>query len=312
MKKLYTLLVLSCVYFAVCLVACSGSSRKNAAQSENKHFFWKVSDENSSVWVLGSIHLADSTLYPLAPVIDSAFARAEELAVEINMNDDEVVKEVSEQSAVRGELAEGTLRDLLPPDMWNTVDSLCESWNVPITMIEKSRPWLAAMTLSSFAFMQAGLNPEYGIDYVLLDRAATDGKAIVGLETAEEQIGALADTTESDSAGVYYLKTTLREISEFETLVKNLILAWKTGDDDLMRNLLDQDEEEILSTDQKFKDEYEQRIYVNRNAKMADSIATFLREDRNVFVVVGVAHLALEKDNVIEALKRRGFKIERF
>ena len=79
-----------------------------------------------------------------------------------------------------------------------------------------------------------------------------------------------------------------------------------------MRNLLDQDEEEILSTDQKFKDEYEQRIYVNRNAKMADSIATFLREDRNVFVVVGVAHLALEKDNVIEALKRRGFKIERF
>ena len=45
---------------------------------------------------------------------------------------------------------------------------------------------------------------------------------------------------------------------------------------------------------------------------MADSIATFLREDRNIFVVVGVAHLALEKDNVIEALKRRGFKIERF
>ena len=304
-----------CLMFCVsaCLLACSGTKNRADVSPEEKHFLWKVSDENSSVWVLGSIHLADSTLYPLAPVIDSAFARAEELAVEINMNDDEVVKEVSEQSAVRGELAEGTLRDLLPPDMWNTVDSLCESWNVPITMIEKSRPWLAAMTLSSFAFMQAGLNPEYGIDYVLLDRAATDGKAIVGLETAEEQIGALADTTESDSAGVYYLKTTLREISEFETLVKNLILAWKTGDDDLMRNLLDQDEEEeILSTDQKFKDEYEQRIYVNRNAKMADSIATFLREDRNVFVVVGVAHLALEKDNVIEALKRRGFKIERF
>ena len=61
-----------------------------------------------------------------------------------------------------------------------------------------------------------------------------------------------------------------------------------------------------------YKDEYEQRIYVNRNAKMAESIAGFLREDRNVFVVVGVAHLALEKDNVIETLRKRGFKIERF
>ena len=158
-------------------------------------------------------------------------------------------------------------------------------------------------------------NPEYGIDYVLLDRAAMDGKAIVGLETAEEQIGALADTTESDSAGVYYLKTTLHEISEFESLVSNLMLAWKTGDDEMLRRLLDENDEntkDSLLEDQKFKDEFEQRIYVNRNAKMADSIAAFLREDRNVFVVVGVAHLALEKDNIIETLRKRGFKIERF
>jgi uncharacterized protein YbaP (TraB family) len=160
--------------------------------------------------------------------------------------------------------------------------------------------------------MQAGVNPEYGIDYVLLDRAAMDGKAIVGLETAEEQIGALADTTESDSAGVYYLKTTLHEIAEFESLVSNLMQAWKTGDDEMLRRLLDDGEnDEMPLHESKFKDEFEQRIYVNRNAKMADSIATFLREDRNVFVVVGVAHLALEKDNVIETLRKRGFKIER-
>ena len=89
--------------------------------------------------------------------------------------------------------------------------------------------------------------------------------------------------------------------------------AWKTGDDDLLRSLLDDgDDEDSLSQDSKYKDEYEQRIYVNRNAKMAESIAGFLREDRNVFVVVGVAHLALEKNSVIDALRKRGFKIERF
>ena len=312
MNKLYALSILLYVFVATCLIACSGSSKKSETLPESKHFFWKVSDENSSVWVLGSIHLADSTLYPLASVIDSAFAHADELAVELNMNDEEVVKEVGAQSAAQGLLTEGTLRDLLPQDMWNTVDSLCTAWNVPIVMIEKTRPWLAAMTLSSYAFMQAGLNPEYGIDYVLLDRAAMDGKAIVGLETAEEQISALADTTESDSAGVYYLKTTLHEIAEFESLVSNLMHAWKTGDDEMLRRLLDDGEEEVPLQESKFKDEFEQRIYVNRNAKMADSIATFLREDRKVFVVVGVAHLALEKDNVIETLRKRGFKIERF
>ena len=276
MNKRYNFSILLYLCFAIFLVACSGSSKKSETLPESKHFFWKVSDENSSVWVLGSIHLADSTLYPLAPVIDSAFAHSDELAVELNMNDEEVVKEVGEQSAAQGLLTEGTLRDLLPQDMWNTVDSLCTAWNVPIVMIEKTRPWLAAMTLSSYAFMQAGLNPEYGIDYVLLDRAAMD------------------------------------EIAEFESLVSNLMHAWKTGDDEMLRRLLDDGEEEVPLQESKFKDEFEQRIYVNRNAKMADSIATFLREDRKVFVVVGVAHLALEKDNVIETLRKRGFKIERF
>ena len=309
------MLSLCLISISFSLFACSGSRNKANVAPETKHFLWKVSDENSSVWVLGSLHLADSTLYPLAPVIDSAFTHADELAVEINLNDEEVVKEVGEQSARRGELAEGTLRDLLPEDMWNTVDSLCSSWNVPVTMIEKMRPWLAATTLSSYAFMQTGLNSEYGVDFVLLDRAAMEGKAIVGLETAEEQITALADTTESDSAGVYYLKTTLREISEIDSMVVNLMRAWKTGDDEMLRRLLnsdDDEEEDSLSQDKKFKDEHEQRIFVNRNAKMADSIAVFLREDRNVFVVVGVAHLALEKDNVIDALKRKGLKVERF
>ena len=295
-----------------CLVACSGTKNKAEAGPETKHYLWKISDENSSVWVLGSIHLADSTLYPLDPVIDSAFAHAEELAVELNMNDEEVVKEVGEQSAAQGSLAEGKLRDLLPENMWKTVDSLCAAWNIPIEMFEKMRPWLVAMTLSSYAFIHAGLNPDYGIDYVLLDRAATDGKAIVGLETAEEQIDALAGTTESDSAGIYYLRTTLREIAGVDSIVTNLIRAWKMGDDEMLHSLLDKDDDESLSEDSKYKDEYEQRVYVNRNAKMAESIAKFLSEDRNVFVVVGVAHLALEKDNVIETLRKRGLKVERF
>lgn len=308
--------LIACLAF--CLVACSGT--KNAREMgvvgdslEQKHFLWKVSDENSSVWVLGSIHLADSTLYPLAPVIDSAFTHADELAVELNMNDDEVVKEVGDQSARRGELAEGTLRDLLPDGMWNSIDSLCTSWNVPVAMFEKMRPWYVAMTLSSYAFMQTGLSADYGVDYVLLDRAAMEGKAIVSLETAEEQINALADTTESDSAGIYYLKTTLREISELDSMVESLMRAWKTGDDALLRRLMKEgDEEDSLSQDSKFKEEHEQRVFVNRNSKMAESIAAFLHEDRNVFVVVGVAHLALEKDNVIDALRNRGLRVERF
>ena len=43
---------------------------------------------------------------------------------------------------------------------------------------------------------------------------------------------------------------------------------------------------------------------------MAEKIADFLTEDRNMFVVVGAAHLAGNHENVIDLLRAKGFVIE--
>ena len=303
---------------AVCLWGCTGApkSAADAATGEasgDKHFLWKVSDSNSSVWLLGSVHFADSTFYPLAAVIDSAFENADELAVELNLSDDEVNNDVAHESMRRGMLPPGkTLNTVLPRAVWNSVDSICASWNFPVVGLMQMRPWLAATTLSVVAIQRAGINPEYGIDVVLMDRAATGGKAIVSLETAEEQVGAIADTDDSDSVGTYYLKTTLREISELDSMVAKMVRAWKTGDEALLREVMNEEPEEPSGSDKNIKDRIDQKIYTDRNAKMAESIATFLAEDRNVFVVVGAAHLVLEKDNVVERLRQKGLKVERF
>lgn len=316
-KRILDKLILSA---CVLLCACAGSRdvAENSASEKPKHFLWKVSDENSSVWILGSVHFADSSFYPLDSVIENAFVNAEELAVEIDVSNDSVSSEVVEQSTRQGMLPEGeTLQSLLPATTWKTFDSVCTAWNVPSANFQRLRPWLAAMTISSVAIQRTGIDPNLGIDVVLLDRAATDGKAIVGLETADEQVSAVADTDDSDSAGVYYLQTTLREISELDSMVAWVLRAWKTGDDDLLRMVMNEDEDDSCDdcdsvAAQKFKDELEQKIYTSRNAKMAEKIAGFLAEDRNMFIVVGAAHLALDKDNVIERLRARGLKVERF
>ena len=43
---------------------------------------------------------------------------------------------------------------------------------------------------------------------------------------------------------------------------------------------------------------------------MAESVETFLAENRSVFVVVGAAHLIGEKENVIDILRRKGLTVE--
>ena len=311
---------LSLLFTALLVFACAGNApRETAAPAPQsapapQHFFWKVSDANSSVWLLGSIHFADSTFYPLDSVIETAFVNAEELAVEIDVSDDSVNTEIASESMQHGMMPAGKrLQDLLPPEMWNSVDSLCTAWGIPSITLQVMRPWFAAMTLSAFAIQRAGIDPTLGVDAVLLDRAAHDGKAIVGLETASEQIGALADTTESDSAGIFYLKSTLREVSELDSMVARIVRAWKTGDDALLRETM-ADERNYAedSAEKELSDKLDEKIYKSRNVKMADRIARFLSEDRNVFVVVGAAHLVLDEDNVVDLLRRRGLTVQRF
>jgi uncharacterized protein YbaP (TraB family) len=229
------------------------------------------------------------------------------------LSDDDVNEDVAQQTMRRGILPpDKTLDAVLPRAVWNSIDSICASWNFPVAGLMQMRPWLAATTLSVVAIQRAGINPEYGIDVVLMDRAATGGKAIVSLETAEEQVDAISDTDDSDSAGTYYLKTTLREISELDSMVAKMVRAWKTGDENLLREVMNDEPEDASDSDKKIKDNIDQKMYLNRNAKMAESVAKFLAEDRNVFVVVGAAHLVLEKDNVVERLRQKGLKVERF
>lgn len=335
MKARYVMIHLAlrvmCVFFSGwLLLSCAGNAPRDAGEGDSRetagppdrqvagqpsqHFFWKVSDANSSVWILGSIHFADSSFYPLDSVIETAFVNAEELAVEIDVSDDSVSSEIASESMQQGMMPAGKrLQDILPPEMWNSIDSICSAWGFPSMTLQVMRPWFAAMTLSAFAIQRAGIDPTLGVDAVLLDRAAHDGKAIVGLETASEQIGALADTPDSDSAGIFYLKSTLREVSELDSMVARIVRAWKTGDDALLRETMEGEKKYDEGTREKeFSDKLDEKVYKSRNVKMAERIAEFLSEDRNVFVVVGAAHLVLDEDNVVDLLRRRGLKVQRY
>ena len=305
--------------FCALLLAGCASSGAGASQdpvAKPRHFLWKVSDNDSYVWILGSIHFADSSFYPLSPYISGAFDESEELAVEINIADDSVAASVTANSLQKGLLPQGRrLNEVLPVALWNSTDSLCTVWNFPSMALMNMRPWLAAMTLSSIAIQRSGIDPAYGIDAVLLDSAALRGMPIVGLETAEEQVGALADTSEGDTLGIYYLENTLKEISNLDSMVTQMSRAWKTGDDSLMVQVLQSerlDPEKATARDSLMEAESDRRVYKERNRKMAAGIAQFLTENRKVFVVVGAAHLVLDQENVIELLCRRGFKVERF
>ena len=272
-----------------------------------RHMLWQVSDSNSSVYLLGSVHFADPTFYPLDTAITNAFDRSDELAVELDMSDTAVFMQIAQQSELRGKLPAGqSLAQVLPKDVKKQLDSICASWYLAPEVLYGFKPWSAAMTLSSVAIMRLGFDPNLGIDFYFLRRAKESKKKVVSLESAEDQIAVLVGEGLPDSLGIYYLKSTVSQMQLMDSSVTLMMAAWLKGNDSLFREAMYMEPD----TDSLLEAQIEELVYISRNRKMADSIASFLTQDRKVFIVVGAAHMAGKGDNVLKLLRDKGLKVE--
>ena len=212
--------------FVVFVLGLLGCSRHPAFYDEGNNLLWKISDNNSSVWILGSIHYADSSFYPLSKVIEQAFQESEALAVEMDISDTETQIQTEEEFKKEGMFSGNeNLKDFLPDSLWNKLDSIAVVLGVPSEMFLPMRPWMAATVLASMAILSTGIEKDLGIDVVLLDSAANSGKEIIALETPKEQVQSFSDVADSnETSGISYLETTFKE---FENLKDKELLDKK-------------------------------------------------------------------------------------
>ena len=292
------------LYALICLqfLACAGTKTetKNEKVLREEHFLWKAEKAGApAIWLLGSIHLADSSFYPLPSIIDSAWDAATLVAAELDVSEPETIQKAGLLMAQKGALAPGKkLKEVLPDSLYFRVDSLVSAWGIPLEILEPFRPWMVAISLSALAIERSGLSGEFGIDQEILARAGDQGKKIFALETPEEQVGIFANA--EDSLGIQYLKATLDEIAVADSFVQEMAKAWKMGDEVKMRELLDSDKSE---------DVYEEELYTKRNLRMAAVIDSLALSGEKAFVVIGCAHLIGEGDNVLKLLEKKNYKI---
>jgi uncharacterized protein YbaP (TraB family) len=149
--------------------------------------------------------------------------------------------------------------------------------------------------------VKAGLDPKLGVDRQLRTAMERNGKPVHALETAEQQVRFLADMPTALQLGL--LRSTLRDTERADVDLRQLIGAWKAGDDDAIAR---------LENDQLKRQEPRlyQRLLVERNAAWAQRIKAMLDQPGTVFIAVGAAHLA-GPDSVQAQLKKMDIKTAR-
>jgi uncharacterized protein YbaP (TraB family) len=268
------------------------------AADDQHHILWSLQGKTNKIYLLGSVHLLkESEKLPAA--VDAAYADAEKLVMEIDMDDldpAQMQQDVMDLAA----LPEGqTLQQQLGPQIYERFATQSRALGIEPTMLNNFRPWFAAITLVQLQLMKMGFDPESGVEKRLTARAAVDHKPIQGLETAREQLEIMARLPEKQQRE--FLLYSVEDAERMASEVDKLVAAWRRGDPTEMAKLLQEGFDE-------YPDLY-RPLTVDRNRKWIPQIEQLLEGRDDYLVVVGALHL-VGTDSVIDLLERKGHKVK--
>lgn len=254
-----------------------------------------------SLHLLGSVHLRTASQLELGPRVDHDFGRADELVVEVDLSGlttEDLVRATQRYGVVA---PPQSLRSLVSDDTWAHLTAYLEKHRQPLAPFEALAPWLVALQIGSLELASLGFDPELGVDVMLVQRAASAGKPVVGLETLDEQLAVLSGL--APEVQELMLRDVLVHSQEFRQEVQDMVDAWEHGDDARLQQLVFRslDEEPGLA------DYYEQVVF-ERNRRMADRLAALARDGKERFVVVGAAHMLGDR-GLPRLLDARGFDV---
>ena len=268
------------------------------AELVGKPALWKIADEDTTIYLFGTIHaLPEGTRWSEGP-IEAALAGADELVTEIPMD---AAKDPAAQQMVMGKamLADDTtLREQLREEDRASYEAALGKLGMPVATFDRFEPWFAGMNMAMIPLMKAGYSMESGVE-LAVDGLAADDAAHTGLETLDQQIDMFDSLPEQSQ--ISFLMASADNIDMIVPLMERMTRAWLDGDSEKLAELMNLglDDERLANA-----------LLYNRNAKWAGWVDDRMDRPGTVFIAVGAGHLAGSR-SVQDFLGERGFTVTR-
>ncbi|WP_052741702.1 TraB/GumN family protein [Kiloniella litopenaei] len=264
---------------------------------------WKLTDEDSVVWLFGTVHAQDPDLQWRTEKIKQAFASADSFYMEAPVADatPETMVPLLQKYAFN---TSGTpfYEQLTPDDRANFVRAL-NSLGIPeeaMKNFDNLRPWFTAVTLAGVQMQAEGLNPEAGVDKALWEEAKAAGKELGYLETLEQQLRIFGNMTPQEDMAMF--NSSMVQMVEDTDMLDQLFTYWKTGQIEKLATLMN------ASFDG--QDRIKTALLDDRNADWSEKIEDIMRGSGTVFIAVGAGHLGGDQ-SLQWYLERLGYEVVR-
>lgn len=284
---------------ATVALACSASvaSKPSGGRSSNPAL-WVVADEDTTIYLFGSVHMLKPGVVWFDDEVKAAFDRSDTLVLEVTEEDP------AQMAAILTPMAANTsgqpTSQMLPENARERYLSALRDYGIPVRAMDAVEPWLVAINLSIAPLMRLGYQQDLGVEKVLEATARRQGKRVVGLETPQQQLGYF--DTLPPKVQVAYLMATVDELPKVETEFARMLRHWDRGKPDALAKEMN---ESIKETP-----ELARVLLHDRNVRWTDWLVQRLDQPGTLFVAVGAGHLA-GRGSVIDLLEGKKLTVRR-
>jgi len=156
----------------------TGISLQSFAQTS----VWKVTNNDKTIYIGGTVHVLRPEDSPFPAPFDSAYAAADKLIFEADMSaleNQEVAQQIMKQAMYNDER---TLKSELDSATYALLESEFAMIQMPISTFAKFKPSMAVISLTMLKMQQDMGTISEGVDRTFYNRAIADGKQLEYLE----------------------------------------------------------------------------------------------------------------------------------
>jgi uncharacterized protein YbaP (TraB family) len=244
------------------------------------------------------MHVADKRVFNFSDKVLKAFTGAKSYAMELDPD-----KAMSMSVVTKLIMTDGsTISKLIPDSDYHFADSIVKKGTgFGLALFDKMEPVLvSAMLEESSMGMSASdtSNMSDEMDLYFYKKAKKQKKKLIGIETVDEQIGALHSLS--------YVEQAQQLIETIEDMKKPIDSTNK----DILQYYIAQDLDSLLtmSDETQMPPKFYKALVTDRNVRMADRINDFIQK-QPTFVAVGALHLPGD-GGVIALLRKKGYVVE--
>ena len=252
-----------------------------AAPADADPALWVVKDEDTTIYLFGTIHVLKPGLTWFDEAVRTAFDKSDTLVLEMVEPDPATMQKLMMAKAMAGP-GDPPLTQQVPEAKRAAFTKAITDAGLPAAAADRFKPWFASVMFAISMISKAGYNPNQGSEKVLSAAAKSAGKPVSAVETAEQQLGFFDGL--SREAQLQFLSSTLDDLPKAVTMLDGMVVDWSEGDPDALAATMNEslkDSPEVAKT-----------LLYDRNARWATWIAERMKTPGTVFMAVGAGHLA--------------------